>query len=105
VLANIINTSNTVKIARGRRIEFYPGRRKTGEIVNDKPVWETTGYYYWQWVYTDANGKRRRPYGGKWDTPPKDESYVGYWQGRKNEFTATTGIYPITTAREFTPTQ
>jgi len=72
-----LDTGKYEKIAEGRRIEFFEGKRKVKDGSTKK-----TGHHYWQWVYKDPDtGKRKRPYGGTIETVPNLYQYrIGQYQ-------------------------
>lgn len=58
-------------IAEGKRVEFYPGKRKLADGTTKK-----TGNYYWEYRWKSPDtGKRKAKYGGAIDTVP-----ARYWQ-------------------------
>lgn len=70
-LDRLFDTGEGKQIAEGRRIEFYPGKRKLKDGTLKK-----TEHIYWQWVYKDPDtGKRKRPYGGTLATVPSLYQY------------------------------
>ena len=70
-LDRFFDTGKGQKIAEGRRIEFYQGKRKLKNGTLKK-----TNNVYWQWVYKDPDtGKRKRPYGGTLATVPSVYQY------------------------------
>lgn len=77
VLDKLFDTGKSEVIAEGKRIEFYPGKRKMKDGTLKK-----TGHYYWQWVYKTDTGARKRPYGGKIETVPS------LYQYRRREYEA-----------------
>ena len=67
----LFDTGAGKQIAEGRRIEFFPGKRKLKDGTTKK-----TDHHYWQWGYKDPDtGKRKRPYGGKIETVPSLYQY------------------------------
>ena len=76
-LDRLFDTGKTAKIAEGRRIEFFEGKRKMKDGKTKK-----TGHHYWQWVYKTDTGGRKRPYGGAIATVPT------IYQYRRGEYEA-----------------
>ena len=70
-LDKLFDIGKMQKIAEGRRIEFFEGKRKVKNGETKK-----TGHRYWQWVYKDPDtGNRKRPYGGRIETVPAAYQY------------------------------
>jgi len=78
--------AGTGTIADGRRIEFFDGKRRTPNGT------KKTGYIYWQYAGTDPDtGKRKRTYGGRWDTCPSEIRKRQY-QARRGLVVAASGL-------------
>jgi hypothetical protein len=76
-LDRLFDTGKNQKIAEGRRVQFFEGKRKVKDGTTKK-----TGHHYWEWEYKDPDtGKRKRPYGGKIETvPPAYQYRIGQYQ-------------------------
>jgi len=70
-LEDRLDTGEETKIKEGRRVHFFPGKRKLKNGTTKK-----TGRIYWEWAFRDPEtGARRRPYGGTLDKLPGEYRY------------------------------
>lgn len=76
VLDKWFDTGKDARIAEGRRIEFFEGKRKMKDGKLKK-----TGHAYWRWSFKTDTG-RKRPYGGAIATVP------AIYQHRRREYEA-----------------
>lgn len=66
-----IESGEETQIKTGRRVHFFPGKRKVKNGQTKK-----TGIIYWEWYFRDPEtGNRRRPYGGTLDKLPAEYRY------------------------------
>lgn len=71
VLDKLHDTGRVAKVAEGRRIEFFEGKRKVKDGSTKK-----TGHHYWQYRWTSPDtGKRKSRYGGSIETVPAIYQY------------------------------
>lgn len=88
LLEHRLDTGGTDRITEGKRITFFPGKRKDKDGRTYK-----TGYHYWQFDFRDSDtGKRRRQYGGRIDTCPS-QIRVGQYQRRSASFALANGLF------------
>jgi hypothetical protein len=87
-LENRIETGETTPIEEGRRVHFFPGKRKLRDGRTKK-----TGHIYWEWAFRDPEtGKRRRPYGGTLDKLPGEYRFrIGEYLKRRAETEGSAG--------------
>lgn len=78
-LDRLFDTGRKEIIAEGRRIEFFPGKRKMKDGTTKK-----TGHYYWEWRWKTDTGRKSK-YGGLIETVPK------IYQDRARKYQASIG--------------
>lgn len=79
-LDRLFDTGKTAEIAEGRRIEFFPGKRKMKDGTTKK-----TGHLYWEWRWKTDTGRKSK-YGGKLETVPE------IYQDRARKYEASIAI-------------